>query len=108
MKFVAVPLLAVSTFAVPQSIPASTDVPNHFRWSERTARELDYKHTIGMANDLNPTDRKALLSGVVKRLKHAASTDQEMFDDVSERHLQRLASDCWTPPTRTGFEASRS
>jgi hypothetical protein len=91
--FVSGVVLAVISVTVAQTNSTPNDAAKHFRWSERTAHELAYKHTIRTANDLTSTDSKALLDAVFERLKYAASTDPEMFDDVSPRHLRKLASD---------------
>jgi hypothetical protein len=87
---IAVLLLTASSLATSQT---STDAQKHFRWSERTAHELDYKDTIKTTNDLTPKDRTALRDAVFAQLKRAASKDEQMFEGISERQLQKMAAD---------------
>lgn len=75
--------------------PSSADSQaTHFRWSERLAYELDYKHTIATAKELSPKEREELLAFVVGRFKHSGSdNDESMFEGISDGDMRRLAAD---------------
>ena len=87
-------LLVVITSAVGQQKPPGSGVTSsHFRWSERTAHELDYRHTIRTANNLAAEQKKVLLDAVLTQLKRARSTNEQMFEGISERQLRKMAAD---------------
>jgi len=72
----------------------SPTTPPHFRWSERLAHELDYKHTIGNAKELSTEERRKLLAFVLTRFKHPVNRhDAEMFENISDEQMRRLAAD---------------
>jgi hypothetical protein len=74
--------------------PHTPTTPPHFRWSERLAHELDYKHTIGNAKELSTKERRELLAFVLTRFKHPVNEhDAAMFADIPEEQMGRLAAD---------------
>ncbi len=84
-------VLGFAAISSAQDTSSSKDSQNHFLWSERTAHELDYGHTIKTAADLTPTERQALLEAVLAQLKRSSVRDELMFEGITERQLQRLA-----------------
>ena len=85
-------MLCCASAAHPQ-VPSQSH-KDHFRWSERLAHELDYQHTIATAKELTPEERAALFGFILNRFQHPVSShDAEMFEDLSEKELRKLASD---------------
>ena len=74
-----------------QTRSAPVEGPEHFRWSEAKAHELDRGHTIKSAAGLNPWQKKELTDAVVKQLKQHRSLD-EFFAGMPEPELRDLAS----------------
>lgn len=86
-------VLSIAAHLSAQNNSSLEDAPKHFLWSERSAHELDYSHTIRTATDLTPTEKKALLNAVLVQLKRQSVLDKLMFEGITERQLQRLAAD---------------
>jgi hypothetical protein len=87
-------LLAFTLVATGNGQTNPTSAPEHFRWSERRAHELDYHHTIATAADLTAQERSELLSAVLNRFKHPVSPhDAAMFEDMTDEELAKLAGD---------------
>jgi hypothetical protein len=82
------------TAAACQTGPASTNVANHFRWSETKAHELDYEHTIATAKELSPKERNDLLTLVLNRFRIPKKAhDGAISDDIPDDQLRNLAAD---------------
>jgi len=73
-----------------QKLPNISATPNHFRWSEREAHELDYEHTIRTSPDLSSVDKTQLTNAVLSRLK---LDNAELLDDLTEVQLRNLVAD---------------
>jgi hypothetical protein len=71
---------------------AAPEGPEHFRWSEGTAHELDTRHTIKSAADLNAYQKAKLTDAVVRQLKSHQSLN-EFFVGMPEKKLHDLAAD---------------
>ena len=65
--------------------------PEHFRWSEAKAHEIDHNHTIKSASDLTPKQKNELIEAVLKQLKSHKSLN-EFFQDMSNLQLRDLAA----------------
>src|ERR1039457_1123596 len=66
----------------------------HFRWSERLAHELSYRHTIANARELTPTERTNQITFVLDRFKHPVNKhDAGMFEGIPDEQLRKLAAD---------------
>jgi hypothetical protein len=86
-------LINLMTLAAAQPVPTTGDRQHHFRWSERAAHELSYKHTIRSAPELTPAERKMLFDAVFERLNQRQIMNDPMFDDTAGQQLRKLASD---------------
>jgi hypothetical protein len=71
-------LMFVASFVTAQNSSKFRTAPNHFRWSERQAHELDYNHTIHNSTVLTPEEKKSLIDVIVQTLKRV---DEDMTDD---------------------------
>jgi hypothetical protein len=83
-------ILAGSILGQQQKLPP--EGPEHFRWSEEKARELDTRHTIKSAADLNAYQKTKLTDAVVRQLKAHPSLN-EFFAGMPENKLHDLAAD---------------
>ena len=91
-------LLGMSAVANTRMLSQSAAAPR-FRWSERLAHELSYQNTIANAKEVTPEERKELLEFVFNRFKHPINShDAEMFEDISDDQLRRLAADTRIQP----------
>jgi len=88
-------LIAALAIAASCQTNASTKADaKHFYWSETTAHELDYQHTIATAKELPLSDRKKLLAFVVNRFQNPPNGhDEAMFEDIPGDQLRKLAAD---------------
>lgn len=96
MKTALLPLLVamLTAIGVSQTARSDTAPSRHFRWSERKAHELDYRHTIAAASDLTPQARSNLLSVVKNRFEHPVTHhDAAMFEGLSDERIAKLADD---------------
>jgi len=78
-------IFTLTATGIPQSVPLMDSAPKNFRWSERQAHELDYRHTIKTSHELSTEQRNALVKIIVAQLRH------ETFEDTTE--LQCFAAD---------------
>ena len=66
--------------------------PEHFRWSEAKASEIDSRHTIQSAGGLTPDQKRRLTDAVVTRLKSHPSLE-EFLEGMPASAIRKLASD---------------
>lgn len=66
--------------------------PEHFRWSEDKATQLDPHHTIQSAADLTPEQKDLLTDAVTTRLKGYRGLDV-VLGKLSQTQLRQLAAD---------------
>jgi hypothetical protein len=105
LAILALPILLAVANAQPTQ--KSADEQRHFRWSERAAHEISYKHTIRSAPELSPTERKMLIDSVFERFKQRQIMNDPMFDDTTEERLRKLASDTRIELIELGDKGSR-
>ncbi len=82
-------ILAGTLFAQKQKAPP--EGPEHFRWNEGAAHELDTRHTIKSSSDLNAYQKAKLTDAVVRQLKSHQSLD-EFFKGMPANKLHDLAA----------------
>ena len=88
-------LIAAFAIAASCQTKAPTNVKaKHFYWSETTAHELNYEHTIATANELSLPERNKLLAFMLNRFQNPPNAhDEAMFEDISDVQLRKLAAD---------------
>jgi len=74
-----------------QDVSKTTAAPDHFRWSESYAHELNYDHTLATANELSPELRKALSHAIRKQLIRILRRKDDL-DDESPEDLNKLVA----------------
>jgi hypothetical protein len=78
-------------FSLGQGRAPRVEGPEHFRWSEASAHELDHKYTIRSAVGLSPRQRENLTKAVLQQLKRHKSLDS-FFVGMPEQKLVELAA----------------
>jgi hypothetical protein len=62
-----------------------------FCWDQRTASELDYHKRLNNTIGLTTDERQSLIAAVAAQLKKSRVADPEMFGDLSDADIRRLA-----------------
>ena len=81
----------LAPFSFGQERAARVEGPEHFRWSEANAHELDHRYTIRSAVGLSPRQRETLTKAVLQQLKRHKSLDA-FFVGMPEQKLIDLAA----------------
>lgn len=93
MKFLLPILLVAGVTALAQTAPQAPHPPanpEHFRWSEQIAHELDYKHTVRNAKDLTLAEKEA----IIQFISHQMALDGDtvgMSGDMTEKQIREYA-----------------
>ncbi len=81
----------LAAFALGQERSSRIEGPEHFRWSEGNARELEHKYTIRSVVGLSQRQRENLTRAVLHQLKRHRSLDA-FFAGMPEQKLVELAA----------------
>jgi hypothetical protein len=93
VKFLAL-LLLLAGVALPAQTasrtPKPSATPQHFRWSERLAHELDYKHTVGNANDLTQSEKNSIIQSISLQMVLDGDTE-DMSGPMTAKRIRKFA-----------------
>ncbi|MGO9776312.1 MAG: hypothetical protein ACLQGT_14365 [Terracidiphilus sp.] len=93
MKLFLLILLAACFAALAQTTsraPRSSATPEHFRWSEMLAHELDYKHTVRNAKDLSLPEKDAIILFIFHQMVLDGDTEG-LSGDMTKRQIREYA-----------------
>lgn len=92
VKFSLTILLVVCVAAHAQTAPRAprpSATREHFRWSERLAHELDYKHTVGNANDLTQFEKNSIIQFISHQMARDGDTE-DMSGPMTARRIRKF------------------